>query len=131
VVVFVSALVRRQPFDLQVAHNDASLSMEAADGRAGNAYTLHIQNRDRAEHSYHLRLDAPGSFELIAGMNPLTVAATSSLEARVFVLAGNGRANDPPVRLRFVLEQDSDPRQSVTRETTFLGRAGGGTTGGG
>lgn len=125
-VAFVAALARRQSFDLQVAHNDASLSMATADGRIGNAYTLHIQNRDRTEHRYHLTLDDPEGLELVAGMNPVTVPATSSLEARVFVLAGSARPGAPASRIRFVLAQESDPARRVTRESTFLSGAAAG-----
>jgi cytochrome c oxidase accessory protein FixG len=130
VFVFAGALAERQPLDLQVAHNDTSLAMATADGRVGNAYTLHIQNRDRTDHRYRLSLEAPGGFELVAGMNPMAVPATSSLEARVFVLAAAGATASPPPRLRFVLEQEASPSQRVAREVTFLGGNAGGAVGG-
>ncbi len=130
VAVFSVSLARRLPLDLQVAHNNESLTMAAADGRVGNSYTLHIQNRDRADHRYRLVLDAPAGFELVAGMNPVDVPATSSLETRVFVLAGAGTQTLPPPRLRFVLQQEADPAQRVTREATFLTGGRGGAVGG-
>lgn len=129
IFAFAGALAGRQPLDLQVAHNASSLSMATADGRVGNAYTLHIQNRDRTDHRYRLSLVAPDGFELVAGMNPVAVPATSSLEARVFVLAGAG--GGAPARLRFVLEQEADPAQRVAREVTFVSAgSGGGAMGG-
>lgn len=130
-VAFSSLLVRRQPLDMQVAHNASSLSMETGDGRVGNAYTVHIQNRDRTGHRYTLSLEAGEGFELVAGMNPVPVAATSSVEARVFVLAeggDSGKADDglgAARRLRFVLAQEADPTQRVSREVTFLNPTGG------
>jgi len=126
---FGVALGGRQPLDLQVAHNASSLAMAAADGRVGNAYTLHIQNRDRADHRYRLSLEAPEGFELVAGMNPLAVPATSSVEARVFVLAAAPPSS--PARLRFVLEQEADSARRVAREATFVpAPSGGGAVGG-
>lgn len=122
---FTGLLLRRQPLDMQVAHNATSLSMEAADGRVGNSYTVHIQNRDREEHRYRLSLDGPDGYELVAGMNPVPVPATSSVEARVFVLTAPGEGAGPPPRLRFVIAMESDPRQRVAREITFLGGQGG------
>jgi polyferredoxin len=130
VFAFGAALEQRQPLDLQVAHNDSSLAMATGDGRVGNAYTLHIQNRDRTDHQYRLSLEAPEGFELVAGMNPMTVPATSSLEARVFVLAAAGSATKLPPRLRFVLAQEENPARRVTREATFVPVAGGGAIGG-
>ena len=126
---FGAALAGRQPLDLQVAHNVSSLAMAAADGRVGNAYTLRIQNRDRADHRYRLSLEAPEGFELVAGMNPLAVPATSSVEARVFVLAAAPPSS--PAHLRFVLEQEADPARRVAREATFVPAPGGGGAMGG
>lgn len=120
---FAGALAGRQPLDLQVAHNASSLSMATADGRVGNAYTLHIQNRDRTDHRYRLSLEAPEGFELVAGMNPVAVPAISSLEARVFVLTSVG--GGVPARLRFVLEQEADPSQRVTQDVTFVSAGSG------
>jgi cytochrome c oxidase accessory protein FixG len=130
VCTFVVALARREPLDLQVAHNATTLAMATADGRVGNAYTLHIQNRDRADHRYRLSLEAPAGFELVAGMNPVAVAATSSLEARVFVLESTGAAAAAAHHLRFVLEQETDPSLRIEREATFISGGAGGASGG-
>jgi cytochrome c oxidase accessory protein FixG len=113
-------LAGRAPLDLQVAHNQSSLFGATADGRPSNAFVLHIQNRDRADHDFRLRLDAPAGFELLAGQNPVRVAALDSLEARVFVVgaaAGGGVRQSP---IRFVLERAGEPPRSVARSTTFL-----------
>lgn len=129
IFAFAGALAGRQPLDFQVAHNASSLSMAAADGRVGNAYTLHIENRDREDHRYRLFLEAPGGFELVTGMNPVAVPAISSIEARVFVLAA--AAGGSQARLRFVLEQEADPSHRVAREVTFVSAgSGGGAMGG-
>ncbi|CAG0970097.1 Putative electron transport protein YccM [Myxococcaceae bacterium] len=126
-IAFAVLLGARQPLDLQVAHNATNLSMEAADGRVGNGFTLHIENRDREEHRYRLSLEGPRGFELVAGMNPLAVPAASSVEARVFVLADAGVGSAAaPTRLRFVLAQEADPEQRVAREVNFLAHPGGG-----
>ena len=125
--VFVAALSARKPLDLQVAHNPSLLFGSAADGRPSNAFVLHIQNRDREDHDYRIRLDAPQGFELVAGVNPVRVQATSALEARVFVLASR-EVDSPEQRavasgergLGFVLERMDDPRQRIVRNISFL-----------
>jgi hypothetical protein len=81
---------------------------------------LHIQNRDRADHDFHLRLDAPAGFELLAGQNPMRVAALDSLEARVFVVAAEAGGGVRQSPIRFVLERAGEPARSVARSTTFL-----------
>jgi cytochrome c oxidase accessory protein FixG len=116
---FVGALAARLPLDLQVAHNASSLVAQTADGRASNAFVLHIQNRDRRDHDFHLRLDAPAGFELLAGQNPVHVPALESLEARVFVVAAAG--GEPRARpIRFVVERAGDPPRRIARDATFL-----------
>ena len=136
IAVFVGAVAARKPLDLQVAHNQSLLFGSAADGRASNAFVLHIQNRDREDHDYRIRLDAPRGFELVAGVNPIRVQATSALEARVFVLAErDGRESDRAMAsgeqgLGFVLERTDDPRQRIVRNISFLyapGSAGAGS----
>ncbi|HTF33424.1 MAG TPA: cytochrome c oxidase accessory protein CcoG [Myxococcota bacterium] len=127
VTVFVGAVAAREPLDLQVAHNQNLLFGSAADGRFSNAFVLHIQNRDREDHDYRIRLDAPRGFELVAGVNPVRVQATSALEARVFVLAQRDAADSAPHALAsgerglgFVLERTDNPRQRVVRNISFL-----------
>jgi hypothetical protein len=96
--------------------------MRAADGRIGNSFTLRVENRDRVERSLRLRLEG-GGFELVAGVNPLVVAPTSAVEARVFVMAPADW--EPEQReLRFVLERDDDPSTRVVDQTSFLVRGG-------
>jgi len=116
--VFVSALESRVPIGLRVIHNAESLTTRAADGRVGNSFTLRVENRDRVERSLRLRIEGEG-FDLVAGVNPLVVAATSAVEARVFVMA---RPGWDPVQseLRFVLERDDDPSTRVVDDTSFL-----------
>jgi cytochrome c oxidase accessory protein FixG len=116
--VFAIALGERVPLSLRVLHNAESLTTRAADGRLGNAFTLRVENRDRVER--RLRLSVEGEdFDLVAGVNPLVVAPTSAVEARVFVMA-------PPdwkptqTALRFVLEREDDPETRVVDETSFL-----------
>jgi cytochrome c oxidase accessory protein FixG len=136
VVAFVAAVVAREPLDLQVAHNPSLLFGSAADGRTSNAFILHIQNRDREDHDYRIRLEAPRGFELVTGVNPVRVQATSAFETRVFVLAeqdGEDSAHRAVTsgesKLGFVLERTDDPRQRVVRDITFLFAAG--SSGGG
>jgi cytochrome c oxidase accessory protein FixG len=122
---FVWALAARTPLDLQVAHNASSLFGATADGRASNSFVLHIQNRDRADHDFHLRLDAPAGFELLAGQNPVRVAALGTLEARVFVVAAQDEADVRQRSIRFVLERAGEPGQGIARAATFLYAPGG------
>jgi polyferredoxin len=118
---FVATLARRAPLDLQVERNASSLYQTAADGRISNAYTLHVQNRDRREHVYQIALDAPHGYELVAGVNPLRIPATGTLEARVFVLIDQEKAEgEHGVAIRFVLEQLEPPGRRIVRGSTFL-----------
>jgi hypothetical protein len=104
-----------------VAHNRSALSSTAADGRVGNAFTLHIQNRDREEHRFRLRLEDPSGFDLVAGVNPISVAAASAVETRVFVLAADaGVAPSAAREIRFVLEREDDTSERVVRAARFL-----------
>ena len=119
-VVFVGAVAAREPLDLQVAHNATQLFGSASDGRASNAFVLHIQNRDRSDHDFRIRLDAPDGFELVVGQNPVRVGATSSVESRVFVLADESARAGRGDALRFVLERSDAPAQSVIRPAVFL-----------
>jgi cytochrome c oxidase accessory protein FixG len=125
-VTFGLALGARVPIGLRVLHNAEALSMRAADGRLGNAFTLRVENRDRVERSLHLRLEGEG-FDLLAGVNPLVVAPTSAVEARVFVMAPAGFEASGGA-LRFVLERTDDPAVRVVDEASFL--VPGGTHGG-
>jgi cytochrome c oxidase accessory protein FixG len=127
-VGFGMALVQRAPLDLQVERNSSSLYQTAADGRISNAYTLHIQNRDRRAHVYRIRLEAPKGYQLVAGVNPVVIPATGSLEARVFVLSSaESEARDPQARparggtgIQFVLEQLEAPEERIVRASTFM-----------
>lgn len=127
-VGFGVALVQRTPLDLQVERNASSLYQTAADGRISNAYTLHIQNRDRRAHVYRIRLEAPKGYQLVAGVNPVMIPATGSLEARVFVLSSSeSETRDPQARpprggtgIQFVLEQLEAPEERIVRASTFM-----------
>ena len=103
-----------------MAHNASVLFGATADGRPSNAFVLHIQNRDREDHDFHIRLEAPEGFELLAGQNPLRVEALASLEARVFVVAEESDAGVRSSALRFVLERVDEPAQFVAREASFV-----------
>jgi cytochrome c oxidase accessory protein FixG len=122
---FAWALGIREPLDLQVAHNASVLFGSTADGRASNAFVLHIQNRDREDHDFRIRLEAPDGFELLAGQNPLRVDALSTVEARVFVVASlhdvaEAHEHGRPGALRFRLERADQPAQSVARDARFV-----------
>ncbi|HEY8120110.1 MAG TPA: cytochrome c oxidase accessory protein CcoG [Myxococcota bacterium] len=120
---FGVALSRRVPMDLVVEHNREALTTRAADGRVGNAFTLHIENRARVPESFRLRLESdPPGFELIAGLNPIPMEPTSIASARVFVMAPRAAGE---AELRFVLESALRPGKSVTRATHFIAPAGG------
>ena len=125
---FAGALAQRVPLDLQVERNRSALYQTAGDGRIGNAYTLRVENRDRSDHRYRIWLDAPARFELVAGVNPLSVPATQSAEASVFVLAEPHALPEPHdgTPIRFVLEEldgPATPARSVARTSTFVAPA--------
>ena len=98
---FTLALAGRAPLALEIERNRTALFQRMADGRIGNAYTLHVQNRDRSDRTFRIQLEAPADYELVAGVNPLRIPATTSINASVFVLAapdqtdGRGRHADP------------------------------------
>jgi IG-like fold at C-terminal of FixG, putative oxidoreductase len=123
-VVFAVALARRLPMDLTVAHNHDTLYLRAADGRVGNSFKLHIQNRDRTERVFAVRVAEEG-YELLAGVNPIRVPATDEVEAQVFVLAEEGRGNGPSAPIHFVLEREGQDAARLVRPARFLAPADG------
>ena len=121
VLAFGALAARRLPMDLTVDHNRDALTSRAADGRFGNAFTLRIENRDRVEREFAIGLAEPG-FELVAGVNPVRVAATSALEARVFVLAAEPLAEG--ASLTFLLDRRGKGGGRVARSARFLAPGG-------
>jgi cytochrome c oxidase accessory protein FixG len=121
---FVASLGGRQPWDLAVMHNREQLVSQAADGRLGNAFTLRIENRSREPRRFQIGIEGDEGLQLIAGINPVAVAATSSVEARVFVLAPAGGALHRD--LRFVLEPEGAPDRRLVRDTHFISLGGNG-----
>jgi len=115
---FATSLARRAPFSIEIERNRSALYQRMPDGRIGNAYTLHFQNRDRRAHVYRIRLDAPPGYELVAGVNPLRIDATEALTASVFVAAPAERAT--AAQIRFVFEDLERLDRQLVRETTFL-----------
>lgn len=121
---FGIALSRRVPMELMVEHNRDALFTRAADGRVGNAFTLHIENRARTSERFHLRIESePAGFELIAGLNPIPLAAISMTTARVFVMAPHPGIAE--AELRFFLEPERTPGAALMRETHFIAPPGG------
>jgi len=120
-VVFAGLLGQRTAMDLQVAHNRSQLYTTAADGRVGNSFTLHIQNRDRSDRVFRIRLQEDDAFELVAGVNPISVPAATSTQARVFVLSDRAERGD---ELRFVLEEVGSEGNRVVRRTRFMAPEG-------
>ena len=120
-MAFSTAVAARSPFQLYVAHNAASLTATLADGRLGNAYSLRVENRDRAAHRLRLSLDAPAGFDLLAGVNPVELEPTSTRELRVFVAAPQS-APDGEIRapIAFALSDVEQPALRVQRGATFL-----------
>ncbi len=117
---FGTLLGQRQAMSLHVAHNRDSLYATMPDGRVSNAFTLQVENRERQDRSFRIRLEENQDFDLITGMNPLTVPGTTSLEARVFVVARETGDSPPPRRVRFILEPEDKRSRGLTRETRFL-----------
>jgi cytochrome c oxidase accessory protein FixG len=120
VTSFGVALAVRVPFELLVSHNASSLSATLADGRAGNAYTLRIENRARVARDFELSLDAPAGFDLLAGVNPIRLEPASSRELRIFVAAPAASAAARPEPIAFALSDVARPELRVRRGTTFV-----------
>jgi len=115
---FTLALEERVPMDMMVWRNRDSLYTTMPNGQLANSFIIHIENRDRAEHAFHLRVEEPG-FELVAGVNPIPLAPISSLETRVFVVTDNDAATLGARDIRFVLEREDDAR-AVVRSSRFV-----------
>jgi cytochrome c oxidase accessory protein FixG len=120
VTAFAVALHARSPFDFAVERNRSALSQALPDGRVGNAYTLHVENRAREPRAYWIRLEGARHFELLAGANPIAIPAASVYEARVFVVAPRDGQRGAAEPVRFVLEDAERPGRSVARDTTFV-----------
>jgi cytochrome c oxidase accessory protein FixG len=121
---FAASLSGRQPWDLAVMHNPEQLVSQAADGRLGNAFTLRIENRSREAHRFQIGIEGEEGLQLIAGINPVSVAPISSVEARVFVMAPAGGITHRD--LRFVLEPEGSPTRRLVRDTHFITMGGNG-----
>jgi cytochrome c oxidase accessory protein FixG len=124
-VAFGVLVERREPVGFEVTHNPAQLYTTTADGRVGNSFTLHIENRDRREHSYRVSLADGDRFELVAGLNPIPVPAIGSTATVVFVLSPPGAPAESG-ELRFVLEPVEGARRSLVRRARFVAPGGNG-----
>jgi cytochrome c oxidase accessory protein FixG len=124
-LAFGFLLERRIPMDLRVAHNAAALYSTTADGRISNSFLLSIENRDRSERSFQIRVEDDSRFDLVAGLNPIPVPAVSTAETSVFVLARPGAdLGGSASELRFVLEPTDEPGTRVVREVHFVAPGG-------
>ena len=124
-IAFGALLERRRPMDLQVSHNVSTLYSTSADGRIGNSFTLQIENRDRHDRAYRLRLEEEDTFELVAGLNPIPVPAIGTAQTVVFVLPRPGM----PARssnIRFVLEPADGEGKPVVRGARYMMPGGNG-----
>jgi cytochrome c oxidase accessory protein FixG len=119
-VTFGAMLAERVPMELYVTHNGASLFGTAADGRPSNAFTLHIENRDRSARSFRIALGEGPSFELLAGVNPISVPAVSTVEAKVFVLSDDRSARSQG--FDFLLEPVDGRDPPLVRKARFVAR---------
>ena len=119
---FATTLARRLPFELTVGHNASNLYETLSDGRTANAYTLRIENRDRASHVFHLALEAPPGFELLGSAASVALDGSSSRELRIFVAAPATAVQAQPIA--FSLDNLARPEQRVRRSATFVFRPG-------
>ena len=122
---FAGLLVQREPMGLHVAHNRDALYTTMADGRIGNAFTLQLENRGGEERRFRIRLEEADRFDLVAGMNPVTIPGAGHLEARVFVVARDASVASRSQPVRFVLEPEDGGSTGLVRETRFLSPRGG------
>jgi cytochrome c oxidase accessory protein FixG len=120
VSAFATAVAQRVPFDLSVAHNTTSLSAQLADGRAGNAYTLRVENRGRSARRFELSLEAPQGFGLLAGVNPIELEPVSTRELRIFVAAPHASGDARAEPIAFALADADQPSLRVRRGATFI-----------
>jgi cytochrome c oxidase accessory protein FixG len=118
-VAFVGLVAVREPMGFFVTHNPTSLYTTAADGRVGNAFDLRIENRDRTEHVYRLSLREHEDFELVAGLNPISIPPLSAAQTRVFVLPRESRQADSR-EIAFVLEPLDGRKRTLVRDTRFV-----------
>jgi len=127
---FATTLARRAPLALEVERNRAALYQQMPDGRIANAYTLHLQNRDRRDHVYRIRLEGDGGYQLVAGVNPLAIPALGSVTASIFVVAPSGEPAQERERtaaahpIRFVLEDLEHLDRAIVRDSTFVAPSG-------
>jgi polyferredoxin len=126
---FAATLARRAPLALEVERNRATLFQQMPDGRISNAYTLHLENRDRREHVYRIRLEAGDAYQLVAGVNPLRIPALGNLTASIFVIGEPDSASALGGPIRFVLEDLEHLDRPIVRDSTFVAPAGGGEPG--
>ena len=105
--------------DLQVTHNSSELFMTTADGRIGNSFSLHIENRSREQRSYRVSLEQGEVFELVAGLNPIAVPPISAADTRVFVIPRAG-LDVGSTKLGFVLESTDGSEDPLVRNTRYL-----------
>jgi len=126
---FVATVARRAPLALEVERNREMLYQQMPDGRVSNAYTLHLQNRDRRDHVYRIRLEGDSAYQLIAGVNPLRIPALGNLTASIFVVAAREADDDEHERgehaslgrpIRFVFEDLEHLDRPITRDSTFV-----------
>jgi cytochrome c oxidase accessory protein FixG len=117
---FVAAIAARVPFDVLIAHNAASLYATLADGRPANAYTLHVENRDRVAHRLELSLEAPDGFALVTGVNPIGLDPVSSRELRIFVAGPRAQETAHAEAISFSLADVDHPSLRLRRAATFL-----------
>ncbi|RIL04803.1 MAG: cytochrome c oxidase accessory protein CcoG [Proteobacteria bacterium] len=121
-IAFAATVAQRNPLSLEVERNRTALYQRMPDGRIGNSYTLHLQNRDRRQHVYRIRLEAPASAQLVAGVNPLLIPATGTVTASVFVIAEAGDV-ESGAPVRFVFEDLENLDRPIVRESTFVAPA--------
>ena len=92
-----------------------------ADGRLGNSFTLHIENRAKKTRSFHIRLEQDKAFELITGLNPITIDPISAAGTRVFVVPREADQNGLQFdTLQFILEPLDGEHASIARESRFV-----------
>ncbi|NNL66410.1 MAG: cytochrome c oxidase accessory protein CcoG [Myxococcales bacterium] len=122
VIGFGTLLAQRSPMELQVSRNRTQMTGSIADGRWSNAYTLYITNRDVAPHRFEVSIEAPDHFELLAGVNPIPVAATTHVETRVFVVAPSDAvaAGSLAMPIEFHLRRIGSDDRVLSRASTFV-----------
>ncbi len=119
-VTFGALLSTRVPLEFDVVRDAKNGAFSrSADGRVTNQYNVRLINKEDSELTVKLSLKGFDKAELIAPVNPVTLAGASSQVVKVFVLVDADKVA-PVHRFQFVATDVSNVDVERVIETTFL-----------